>query len=57
MANTKAPQATITLTLTDTERWALEDLLQALSVQIRLTPDQQTAITKTRQALDEGVPA
>ena len=45
----------ITITLTDPQRWALEDLLQALSTQIQLTPTQQQAVTKTRRALDEAI--
>ncbi len=47
--------AGINIGLTDTERWALEDILQAISVQIQLTPTQQRAVTKTRRALDEAI--
>ncbi len=44
--------AGINIGLTDTERWALEDILQAISVQIQLTPDQDRVVTKLRKCLD-----
>ena len=50
--STQDVTAGINIGLTDTDRWALEDLLQAISVQIQLTPDQDRVVTKLRKCLD-----